>query len=228
MRSLTLYRISMSLFAGALATLAFVHPAFAASDQEQLISKAEAALKNFQNDPQMTWIRTHLKDAKALMIAPEVRRAGFILGGSGGRAVLIGRDPAGKWSGPAFYTLATASIGFQAGADKSEVVMLVMTEKGLTSLLNTQMKLGGDASIAAGPVGTGAEKDFTTDIVSFSRAKGLYGGVNLDGTLVKVNQEWNDKYFGQAASPVDILVRHSVHTSKGDRLVQQVSQAAHK
>jgi lipid-binding SYLF domain-containing protein len=228
MRSYTLYQILMSLFAGALAMLAFVHPASAASDQEQLVSKAEATLKTFQNDPQMTWIRTHLKDAKAVMIAPEVRRAGFVLGGSGGRAVLVARDPAGKWSGPAFYTLATASIGFQAGVDKSEVVMLVMTEKGLTNLLNTQMKLGGDASIAAGPVGKGAQKDFTTDIVSFSRAKGLYGGVNLDGTLVKVNQEWNDKYFGQAASPVDILVRHSVHTSKGDRLVQQVSQAAHK
>ncbi len=228
MRSYTLHHISMSLFAGALAMLAFVHPASAASDQEQLVSKAEATLKHFQNDPQMTWIRTHLKDAKAVMIAPEVRRAGFVLGGSGGRAVLIGRDPSGKWSGPAFYTLASASVGFQAGVDKSEVVMLVMTDKGLTNLLNTQMKLGGDASISAGPVGKGAEKDFTTDIVSFSHAKGLYGGVNLDGTLVKVNQEWNDKYFGQAASPVDILVRHSVHSSKDDRLVQQVSQASRK
>jgi lipid-binding SYLF domain-containing protein len=90
------------------------------------------------------------------------------------------------------------------------------------------MKLGGDASISAGPAGTGAQKDFTTDIVSFSWAKGVYGGVNLDGTLVKVNQEWNDQYFGQAASPVDILVRHSVHSSKGDHLVQHVSQAARK
>src|SRR5438309_2668812 len=120
MRIYTLHHISLSLFAGALAVIGFVHPASAASDQEQLVSKAEATLKTFQNDPQMTWIRTHLKDAKAVMIAPEVRRAGFVLGGSGGRAVLIGRDPAGKWSGPAFYTLASASVGFQAGVDKSE------------------------------------------------------------------------------------------------------------
>src|SRR6185295_7226143 len=183
-----LQRLSLGAAIMAVGLFGAVYPAFGASESEELVEKAEATFKNFQLDPQMSWIREHLRDARAVMIAPEVRRAGFIVGGSGGRAVLVARDPAtGSWSGPAFYTLATASIGFQAGIDRSETVMLVMTDKGLNALLSSQLKLGGDVSIAAGPVGKGGERGFTTDVVAFSRARGIYGGINLDGTLVNPN-----------------------------------------
>ena len=87
------------------------------------------------------------------------------------------------WTGPAFYNLATASVGFQAGVEVSEAVIVVMTDKGLNSLLSTSFKIGGDASIAAGPVGAGAKSTVTADLISFSRAKGVYGGLNLDGTV---------------------------------------------
>src|SRR5437870_7958818 len=98
--------------------------------------------------------------ATAVMIAPEVVKAGFIFGGSGGRAVTVARDEkTGKWAGPAFYTMATASVGFQAGVSVSEVVSLVMTEKCLNSLLGPSDKQGGDASVAAGPIGDGAKTD---------------------------------------------------------------------
>lgn len=209
--------------------LSAVYPAFAASEAEELVTKAEATFKNFQNDPQMTWLRSHLSAAKAVMIAPEVRKAGFVVGGSGGRAVLLARDPnTGNWSGPAFYTIASASIGFQAGIDKSEVVMLIMSDKGLNSLLSTQLKLGADASISAGPVGAGAEKSITTDVVSFSRSKGIYGGVNLDGTAVTIHGEWNNMFYAKAATPVDILVRHTVTNSNAQKLQQQIAQAVAK
>ncbi|TAK34484.1 MAG: hypothetical protein EPO30_12225, partial [Lysobacteraceae bacterium] len=154
---------------------------------------------------------------------------GFVIGGSGGRAVLLARDPdTGSFSGPAFYTIASASIGFQAGIEKSEVVMLVMTEKGLNSLLSSQLKLGGEASIAAGPVGIGAEKSITTDVVAFSRAKGIYGGVNLDGTAVTVNDEWNKRYYGKAVTPTDILVRRSVMNPNAEKLLEIIAQASIK
>jgi lipid-binding SYLF domain-containing protein len=219
------------LFASAItvALLSAVYPAFAASEPEQLVTKAEETFKNFQNDPQMSWLRSHLNAAKAVMIAPEVRKAGFVVGGSGGRAVLLARDKeTGNWSGPAFYTIANASLGFQAGIEKSEVVMLIMTEKGLNSLLNDQLKLGADASIAAGPVGTGAEKGITTDVVSFSRSKGIYGGVNLDGTLVTINDGWNARFYAKAVTPVDILVRHSVTNYNAQKLQDQIAQAVIK
>ena len=102
--------------------------------------------------------------------------------------------------------------------------MLVMTDKGLTSLLTSQLKLGGEASIAAGPVGKGAERGITTDVVAFSHAKGIYGGLSLDGTLVKVNDEWNTQYYGKAATPTDILIRRSVFNPKADKLRDQFAQ----
>ena len=213
----------------ALIGIAIVYPAFGASTPGELVSKAEVTFKDFKGDPQMHWIRDHIRDAKAVIIAPEIRKAGFVVGGSGGRAVLLARDPGtGNFSGPAFYTIASASIGFQAGIEKSEVVMLVMTEKGLNSLLSSQLKLGGEASIAAGPVGMGAEKSITTDVVAFSRAKGIYGGVNLDGTAVTVNDEWNKRYYGKTVTPTDILVRRSVMNPNAEKLLEIIAQASIK
>ena len=87
--------------------------------------------------------------------------------------------------------MATASVGFQAGVSVSEDVTLVMTDKGFNSLLATSVKLGGDASVAAGPVGAGAKSDVVADLISFSRAKGVYGGLNLDGTVVTAADDWN-------------------------------------
>src|SRR5439155_1349023 len=89
--------------------------AMAQTEQERLVSDADRTLSNFVNDPQMTWLHDNFGRAKGVLIAPKIVKAGFILGGSGGRAVLIARDPKGRWVGPAFYTLATASVGFQAG-----------------------------------------------------------------------------------------------------------------
>src|SRR5271169_4168264 len=187
------------LVRGVYALLLFVAAqgvALAQSEQQALVNKADKTLSNFLRDPDMTWLQQHLKEAKGVIIAPEVLKAGFIFGGSGGRAVTLARDPkTGRWVGPAFYTLATASVGFQAGVSVSEVVTLVMTDAGLNSLLAHSVKLGGDASIAAGPVGAGAKSDVVADFISFSRAKGLYGGLNLDGTVIAVSNDWNELYY---------------------------------
>src|SRR5437764_12391746 len=159
--------------------------ASAQADQQALVNEAEATFQNFLRDPEMTWMQKNLSKARGVLIAPSIAKAGFILGGSGGRAVFVARDANGKWAGPAFYTLATASIGFQAGVSVSENVTLVMTEKGLNSLLSSSFKMGADASIATGPIGAGAKSDAVADLITFSRDKGVYGGVNLDGTVVK-------------------------------------------
>ena len=124
------------------------------NEPQKLVADARTTLSNFLRDPDQTWIQQNLSRAKAVLIAPQIVKAGFIFGGSGGRGVVLARDAkTGKWSGPAFYNLATASVGFQAGIAVSEGVALVMTEKGFNSLLATSFKLGGDASVAAGPVG---------------------------------------------------------------------------
>src|SRR5450755_571800 len=123
---------------------------FAQSEQRQLVSAATSTLSGFLNDPDTPWLRNNFNRAKAVLIAPQIVRAGFIFGGAGGRALVIARSEAtGKWTSPAFYVLATGSVGFQAGVSVSEAVSLVMTEKGLNSLLNNSFKFGGDVSVAA-------------------------------------------------------------------------------
>lgn len=198
----------------------------AQADQRSLVTAATVTFANFKNDPGMTWLQRNLGRAKAVMIAPEITKAGFILGGSGGRAVVVSRDPkTGKWVGPAFYTMATASVGFQAGISVSEVVTLVMTDKGLKSLLSNSFKMGGDAAVAAGPVGAGAQSDLVADFVSFSRATGVYGGINFDGTVVSTSDKWNQIYYGKPVRAADILVRMAVHNKQANELLNVVTAA---
>jgi len=203
--------------------------ALAQSEQQKLVNAADTTFQNFMRDPDMAWLAQNIGRAKGVLIAPEVAKAGFIFGGSGGRAVLVVRDAkTGKWAGPAFYTLATASVGFQAGIAVSEMLTLVMTEKALNSLLSDSVKLGPDASVAAGPVGAGAKADIVTDLVSYSRSKGIYGGVNLDGTVVGVSKDWNEAFYQKPVSAPDILVRMTAHSKGADKLVGDISRAAGK
>jgi len=205
--------------------LGFTASVYAQSDQQKLVDAADATLANFLRDPEMKWIQQNLPRAKAVMIAPEIVKAGFIVGGSGGRAIVVARlGP--KWAGPSFYTMSTASVGFQAGVAVSEMVTLVMTDKGLNSLLSANFKMGGDASVAAGPVGAGAKSDVVADLITFTRAKGVYGGINLDGTLVNLSDEWNKAYFGKPVLPPDILIKGTVSNKGADKLLAEVARAA--
>ena len=195
------------------------------AEPERLVADAQTTLSNFIRDPDQTWIQDNLSRARAILIAPQVVRAGFIFGGSGGRGVLVARDGR-AWAGPAFYNLATASVGFQAGIDVSEVIVVVMTEKGFNSLLSTSFKIGGDASIAAGPVGAGARSTITADLISFTRAKGVYGGLNLDGTVVSTNIPWNGAFYGGSnLLPPDILIRRTVTSPKASGFLADVAKA---
>jgi lipid-binding SYLF domain-containing protein len=196
------------------------------AEPDALVQDARTTLSNFIRDPDQTWIQDNLNRSRGMLIAPQLVRAGFIFGGSGGRGVLVARDGT-AWAGPAFYNLATVSVGFQAGVDVSEAIIVVMTEKGLNSLLSSSFKLGGDASIAAGPVGAGARSTVTADLITFTRAKGVYGGVNLDGTVVSTNVPWNDAFYGRSnVLPPDILIRRSVTSPKSQALLTDVARAA--
>jgi lipid-binding SYLF domain-containing protein len=181
---------------------------------EQEMRTAEATLGNFEKDPEMTWFRDNLKNARAVIISPRVTRAAFVFGGSGGDAMVFARDAEGaRWVGPAFYSMGAGSVGFQIGVDVSEVAILVMTDKALDALLSPSFKLGADASIAAGPVGAGTSSTVTTDLVSFARSRGAYAGLSLEGVVIKPDSGANDAFYGRAVSPADILVRRSANNS---------------
>jgi len=213
----------------ALSPLLAALPALAQTTPQKVVTDAQTTLSNFMRDPDQTWIHDNIGRAKALLIVPQIVKAGFIFGGSGGQGVLVARN--GKsWVGPAFYDLATASVGFQAGVEVSEAIIVVMTDKGLNSLMATTFKVGGDASIAAGPVGAGAKSTVTADLVSFTRSKGVYGGVNLDGTVVHANTKWNGEFYGGGKEilPPDILVRHTHKSAKATPLLTAVDKIGAK
>lgn len=193
-------------------------------ETQSTLSKAEATLNNFRNDPEMKWFRENFKNAKAVLISPNIWQAGFVVGGSTGKAVAMARDERGRrWVGPAFYRVSTASIGLQAGAQAAEMVALIMTDKALNSLLSTSFKFGGDVSIAVGPVGAGAGAPVTADMVVFTRTKGLYGGINLDGTVITIDDDDNKVYYGRPVTPVDILIKRTVSNLSSAPLSRSLS-----
>ena len=179
---------------------------------------------------QLTWLRDHVKDAKGILIVPQLLKAAFFFGGSGGSGVFLARDEkTGEWSDPAFYTLGSGSFGLQFGAEASEVVLLAMTQRGVKAMLDSNFKLGVGASIAAGPIGGGVEgatANLSADILSFARSKGAFVGVSLEGAVVATRDELSSAYYGKEVQAMDILVKRDVHNSHAAALRAAVGKAA--
>ena len=209
--------------------LGAIAPGAMAKDEEDaqgIVDKARVTLTDFMKDKDYVWLNQNIGKAKGVLIYPQVLKAGFILGGSGGTGVLLARDGnTGEWSDPAFYTLGSVSFGLQIGGEAAEVVVLVMSQKGMDSLLTSKFKLGGDASVALGPVGGGAKGDVTADFLSFSKSKGLYAGLNLDGSYLSVRESINKAYYGKEVTPMDIIVKKSVSNKGAVPLREELKKA---
>jgi lipid-binding SYLF domain-containing protein len=197
-----------------------------------LVDKAWVTFKDFMRDPNYSWLHENLNQAKAVLIFPQVLKGGFIWGGSGGTGVLVVRD--GKtcdWSQPAFYTIGSVTFGLQIGGESTEMVMMAMTQKAVDSLLTSSVKLGGDISVAVGPVGGGAKANagvpnVMADFISFAKSKGLYAGLNLEGSVVGVRDSLNQAYYGKDVRPVDILVKKDVRNHGSTELRAVLKRAA--
>jgi lipid-binding SYLF domain-containing protein len=158
-----------------------------------------------------------LDKAECVVILPSVKKAAFGIGGSYGRGVMIcrsGEHYTGSWGPPALYALEGASIGFQLGAQGTDFVLLVMNPKGAKSLLSSKVKLGADASAAAGPKGRTAEGAtdivMSAEILSYSRNKGLFAGVSLEGSTLRSDGSANEKLYGRKLSAKEIIRDHKV------------------
>ena len=183
------FRLAVTLLIAAVFGLISV-PAVAQEDLKPqiLVDQALVTLKNFVAQSDMAWFRDYLKNAKGVFIVPQLLKAGFIFGGSGGRGVVLLRDPkTGRWGEPAFYDIGSVSFGLQIGGESSEVIMQIRTEHGMESLYSSSFKLGGDTSVAVGPVGVGAAgKGVAADLVSFSQTQGAFAGLALDGSVIRI------------------------------------------
>ena len=198
-------------------------------DAQQLVEKARLAFESFTSDANLGQnLRSLVNKARGVLIYPQVLRGAFIIGGSGGSGVLLVRDlSSGKWGGPAFYTIGEVSFGLQAGGDLAEIVLVALTDRGVSALLSTSAKLGADASIALGPIGAGlagATQNLSADIVSYSRNRGLYGGLSLEGAVVAVRGGLNTAYYGKEVTPTQILIQREVSNPHANGLIGAVEK----
>ena len=163
-----------------------------------------------------------LRRARGAVVCPRSFRVAFFAGGEGGGCVLLGRDAAGSWSSPAFYAVGSGSLGFQAGIQDSQTLLLLMNERALNSVIDQQFKFGADASLAVAHVGGSVEAATTpalgADILSFSRSRGLFAGLALEGSVLQPQPDWNAAYYGREVTARDIVVNMAVHNPGADPL----------
>lgn len=186
------------------------------SEPEELASRARITFQSMMSDPQYPGLVDMATRAKAVIVVPSLIRAAFFFGGRGGNAVMLARSEDGQWSDPAFYTLGGISWGLQFGGQDSELVIVVMTEKGLKAIIDHEVTLGGDAGLAIGEIGEGVNAATglgeKADMYAFARSEGLFVGVSLEGSVLAPRETWDQEVYGQDATPQSILINRTVKT----------------
>lgn len=208
-----------------------------ADDKESArLKESQEVLKDVLGSPDKGIPTNLLNNAECVVVFPSVKKAAFLVGGSFGRGVMscrTGDDFRGSWSAPAMMALEGASFGLQAGGEATDFVLLVMNEKGANSVLSSKVKLGADAAIAAGPVGrtASAETDaaMKAEILSWSRSRGVFGGVSLTGSTLRSDDDANKNVYGKKLNAKDIVRTTAIQpTADGKPLVDLLQMMSPK
>ena len=199
-----LLRLSAPLLL-ALAALAVTGTAFAGNEEEARARNALRVLDDIQAIPESAIPDKLLDGAHAIVVVPDSIKAGLVIGARRGHGLLSVRRPDGTWSNPSFVTLTGGSIGFQAGVQSSDIVLVFSSQRGVDSIVNGKFTLGADAGVAAGPVGRNAsvatDGEMKAEIWSWSRARGLFAGVAIDGAVLSIDDAANQAVYGQGTTP---------------------------
>lgn len=177
----------------------------------KLVETSGKVLSEIQKMPDESIPGDLMKSCAAIAVFPNTVSAGLGIGGKYGQGIIMVRDKRGRWSSPAIFTLAGGSIGFQIGGQASDIVLLIMNRRSVDGILEGKFKLGADASVAAGPIGREAEA--STDarlggILSYSRSRGLFAGVKLEGAVITEHWEGNEELYGKSLSAEEILLKN--------------------
>ena len=201
MRRMTALIASLLLASASLVSSA----AFAGAPEENRARDAVDVLDTIMRIPEQSVPQSMLDNAHAIAVIPGVVKAGFVVGGRFGRGMISVRSPDGTWSNPSFITITGGSFGFQAGVQSTDVVLIFSTQRGVDSIVHGKFTLGADASVAAGPVGRSAsastDEHLKAEIYSYSRARGLFAGVALDGSALQIDDRSNAAIYGPDATP---------------------------
>lgn len=203
--------------------MAAAAPAHAETDQEKLVTNAKFTVEDMINNKEFGGLfKKYLKAAEGVLIVPSMLKGAFIIGGEGGGGVLLAKDKAGNWSYPAFYTLGGVSFGLQIGGSASQIMMLLMTDKGVKAMVEgNRIKLGADVGVAAGPVGAGAEAGVTlgsVDVIVYSLSKGAYAGISLEGSVIEPREDYNKNYYGAEVETAPIVAERKYSNPHADGL----------
>lgn len=178
------------------------------ADESVLIDQAERTVEHLTTDPAFAPAKDMLNRARAIMIFPSIVKGGFIFGAEGGRGVLLARN-GNQWSSPAFFTLGSASFGFQAGLQQAELAMLVMSDRALKAIEDGDVKLGAGGGLTVATLSAGAEaataSNLSGDLITWTSATGLYGGITLNGSVIHSDSDSNAKFYGKPVTVSDIL-----------------------
>lgn len=179
-----------------------------ASDQTDLLRRATKTAEHMKRDPSFEAARRMLRNARAIVIVPSLVKGGFIFGAEGGNGVLLARTGHG-WSNPAFYTLGSASFGLQIGLEQAEIVLLIMSDRALRAVERSQFKFGAGAGLTVVTLSGGAEgataPNLSGDIVVWTSATGAYGGLTLNGSIIKSREEWDEDFYGHPVAVPQIV-----------------------
>lgn len=217
----------------AFAPVTFARDHDGAKKEEDRIANSGIVLAETLNVPDNI-PRDLLDKARCVVVMPSVLKAAFIVGGGYGRGTMVcrtGKDFSGPWGAPAMYALEGGSIGFQIGGEATDFVFLIMNDRGANSLLHSKVKLGADASIAAGPVGrtTAADTDayLRSEILSYSRARGVFAGVSLEGSTLRPDNNANRDLYGRSVTATQIARESEVQApSIASHLIAQLENAS--
>jgi len=193
------------------------------TDQTQMVAKAINTVERLRASSDVqNLVADKLAQARAVLIIPDLVKGGFLFGAEYGTGILMTKAKDGRWSGPAFYSVASGSFGLQIGIQDAESMFVIMSENGLYAVMNDKMKLGAAANVAVAVIGVGAEADTTTntgaDIYAFNTAAGLYAGVSLQGSGILPRHSWNAAYYGGSPLPEDILIKRTLDSPQANRL----------
>lgn len=197
--------------AAAAVTFVLATPATAQEEEAERLEQATLVLKELKDAPDVSVPKWVMDRAVAVAVIPSVKKAGLVVGGHFGRGVISARSAtSGTWSSPAFLTLTGGSFGLQVGGQAIDLVLVVLEQRGLEQLLRNQFKIGGDASVAAGPVGRDAEAStdiqLSAKILSYSRTRGLFAGVTLKGSTIRQDRDANERFYGRRYGSRELLL----------------------
>jgi len=180
-------------------------PVHAGEREDRRATEAAAVLDEIMRAPDQAIPSRMLQDAQAIAVIPNVVKAGFVFGGRAGKGLISVRTADGTWSNPSFVKLTGGSVGFQAGVQSTDVVLVFRSRGGVDSIVNGKFTLGADAAVAAGPVGRTAQAStdgqLKAEIYSYSRARGLFAGVALDGAVIAIDHRANQAVYGRNSTP---------------------------